>query len=118
MTLIVKQTITASILLLSFAVPAMAGALEDGRAAYEHNDFATAERLFLPLAEHGNVIAQYNLGVMYYKGQGVSQSYPNAVTWYRHAAWQGHALAQLELGVMCYKGQGTLQNYVEASMWF
>jgi TPR repeat protein len=103
---------------LSFAVPVVAGPLEDSRAAYERGDFATAERLFRPLAEHGNAIAQYNLGVMYYKGEGVHQSYPDAVFWYRHAAWQGDASAQLELGVMCYKGQGTLQNYAEALTWF
>jgi TPR repeat protein len=55
---------------------------------------------------------------MYYKGEGVPQSYPNAVFWYRHAAWQGDASAQLGLGVLCYNGQGTLQSYTEALTWF
>jgi TPR repeat protein len=118
MKLTFKHAIVAAILVLSFAVPVVAGPLEDSRAAYERGDFATAERLFRPLAEHGNAIAQYTLGVMYYKGEGVHQSYPDAVFWYRHAAWQGDASAQLELGVMCYKGQGTLQNYAEALTWF
>ena len=108
MKLMLKQMLATNILVLSFAVPVAAGSLEDGRAAYEHRDFAIAERLFRPLAEHGNAIAQYNLGVMYYKGDGVPQSYPHAVSWYRHAAWQGDASAQLELGLMCYKGQDTL----------
>jgi uncharacterized protein len=118
MKLTLKRALAAAILVLSFAVPVVAGPLEDSRAAYVRGDFATAERLFRPLAEHGNAIAQYNLGVMYYKGEGVHQSYPDAVFWYRHAAWQGDASAQLELGVMCYKGQGTLQNYAEALTWF
>jgi TPR repeat protein len=118
MKLTLKRALAGTILVLSFAVPVVAGPLEDSRAAYERGDFATAERLFRPLAEHGNAIAQYNLGVMYYKGEGVHQSYPDAVFWYRHAAWQGDASAQLELGVMCYKGQGTLQNYAEALTWF
>jgi len=118
MKLTLKRALAAAILVLSFAVPVVAGPLEDSRAAYERGDFATAERLFRPLAEHGNAIAQYNLGVMYYKGESVHQSYPDAVFWYRHAAWQGDASAQLELGVMCYKGQGTLQNYAEALTWF
>ena len=118
MKLTLKRALAAAILVLSFAVPVAAGSLEDGRAAYEHRDFAIAERLFRPLAEHGNAIAQYNLGVMYYKGEGVPQSYPDAVFWYRHAAWQGDASAQLSLGLMCYKGQGTLQNYAEALTWF
>jgi uncharacterized protein len=115
---VMKLMLATNILVLSFAVPVAAGSLEDGRAAYEHRDFAIAERLFRPLAEHGNAIAQYNLGVMYYKGEGVPQSYPEAVFWYRHAAWQGDASAQLELGFMCYIGQGTLQNYAEALTWF
>ena len=113
-----KQMLATNILVFGFAVPVAAGSMEDGRAAYEHRDFAIAERLFRPLAEQGNANAQYNLGVMYFKGEGVPQSYPNAVFWYRHAAWQGDASAQLELGVMCYKGQGTLQDYAEALTWF
>jgi TPR repeat protein len=118
MKLTLKRALAAAILVLSFAVPVAAGSLEDGRAAYEHRDFAIAERLFRPLAEHGNAIAQYNLGVMYYKGDGVPQSYPDAVFWYRHAAWQGDASAQLSLGLMYYNGQGTLQSYAEALTWF
>jgi len=118
MKLMLKQMLATNILVFGFAVPVTAGSLEDGRAAYEHRDFAIAERLFRPLAEQGNANAQYNLGVMYFKGEGVPQSYPNAVFWYRHAAWQGDASAQLEFGVMCYKGQGTLQNYAEALTWF
>jgi TPR repeat protein len=116
--LILKQVLATNILVLSFAVPVTAGPLEDSRAAYEHGDFATAMRLFRSLAEHGNAIAQYNLGVMYYKGEGVSQSYPLAASWYRLAAWQGDASAQLGLGVLCYNGQGTLQSYTEALTWF
>lgn len=118
MKLMLKKMLATNILVFGFAVPAAAVSLEDGRAAYEHRDFAIAERLFRPLAEHGNAIAQYNLGVMYYKGEGVPQSYPNAVFWYRHAAWQGDASAQLGLGVLCYNGQGTLQSYTEALTWF
>ena len=118
MKLTLKRALAAAILVLSFAVPVVAGPLEDSRAAYERGDFATAERLFRPLAEHGNAIAQYNLGVMYYKGDGVPQSYPDAVFWYRHAAWQGDASAQLSLGLMYYNGQGTLQSYAEALTWF
>jgi len=118
MKLMLKKMLATNILVFGFAVPVAAGSLEDGRAAYEHRDFAIAERLFRPLAEHGNAIAQYNLGVMYYKGEGVPQSYPNAVFWYRHAAWQGDASAQLGLGVLCYNGQGTLQSYTEALTWF
>ncbi len=40
-------------------------------------------------AEQGDVNAQYDLGVMYAIGQGVSQDYKQAVAWYSKAAVQG-----------------------------
>jgi TolA-binding protein len=46
-------------------------AFENGVAAYERGDYATAMRLWRPLADRGNGDAQYNLGVMYDKGLGV-----------------------------------------------
>jgi TPR repeat protein len=36
-------------------------------------------------------IAQYNLGVMYGKGQGVPRDYAEAIKWFREAAEQGKA---------------------------
>ena len=44
---------------------AIAGALEDGQAAYNRGDYATALQLFRPLAEHGSADAQMPLGTMY-----------------------------------------------------
>ena len=43
---------------------------------------------------HGDAGAQYNLGMMYEKGSGVSQNYDRAVELYTKAANQGHAGAQ------------------------
>jgi len=45
-------------------------------------------------AEAGDATAQYNLGVMYSKGEGVAQNDQEAVKWYRLAAEQGHSLSQ------------------------
>ena len=36
-------------------------------------------------AEHGDANAQYNLGLMYDNGQGVTQDHTEAVRWYRKA---------------------------------
>ena len=81
-------------LMLSFSHAAIAGDLEDGFAAVQKGDFATALRLWKPLAEQGNASAQTNLGVMYDNGQGVAQDYKTAVKWYTLAAEQGDAKAQ------------------------
>ena len=92
--------------------------LEDGIAAYQRGDFATALRLFQPLAEQGDASAQSNLGVMYEQGRGVAQNYREAMRWFRLAAMQGDASAQSNLGVMYFKGQGIAQDFREAMRWY
>ena len=71
----------------------------------------------LQAAERGNASAQYNLGVMYAKGQGVRQDYAEAVRWYRRAAEQGDAQAQSNLGVLYANGRGVRQDHDEAVKW-
>jgi len=61
----------------------------DGWAAFQRGDYATALREWLPLAEQGDVSAQYFLGDMYRKGLGVPENDAEAVKWYRKAAEQG-----------------------------
>ena len=68
-------------------------------------------------ADQGDAQAQYNLGVMYYEGQGVSQDYSAAMKLFRMAADQGNARAQCNLGVVYYQGQGVPQNTSEALRW-
>ena len=97
MKLTLKDTLAAIILVLSFAAPVAAGPFEDAAAAYGRGDYATALQLFRPLADQGNAGAQFNLGVMYAKDQGVPQNYAEAVRWYRLAADQGDANAQNNL---------------------
>lgn len=63
---------------------------QKGFTAAQSGDYATALREWTPLAEQGDAIAQFNLGVMYETGQGVPQDYKTAVKWYRLAAKQGN----------------------------
>ena len=49
--------------------------LQDAHDAYERGDYKTAYKIILPLAEEGNIHYQYNLGIMYSKGQGVPQNF-------------------------------------------
>jgi TPR repeat protein len=78
----------ARVLTLS-AVPVAADTWDGAEAAYERGDYETAARLFLPLAEQGDAAAQYNLGVMYGKGQGVPRDDVLAYMWFNLAAAQG-----------------------------
>ena len=75
---------------------------QKGVAAAQSGDFATALREWKPLAEQGDASAQFNLGLMYYDGEGVPQNYKTAVKWYSLAAEQGYADAQFNLGLMYY----------------
>ena len=59
-------------------------------------DFNQTQRL----ASQGNASAQYNLGVMYYKGDGVPQDRYKATEWFQKAANQGHIKAESNLKVM------------------
>jgi uncharacterized protein len=68
-------------------------------------------------AESGEVEAQNELGVCYYKGEGVAKNAVEAVKWYREAAEQGLAEAQYNLGCRYIAGEGVPNDYVEAYKW-
>ncbi len=102
---------------LGLTAPAWAGS-DEGMAAYNRGDYATALREWRPLAKQGNAKAQFNLGLMYSKGRGVPQDYTEAARWYRRAAEQGVAQAQYTLGFMYSKGRAVPQDYAQAHMWY
>ena len=77
-----------SLSILSFGTPAFAD-FQKGYDAYNSGDFATALKEWRPLAEQEIAAAQYNLGNMYFNGQGVIQDYTRAHMWWNIAASQG-----------------------------
>lgn len=103
---------------ISMAVTTFAGPFEDAVAAHERGDYATAYRLFHPLAEQNDAQAQFTLGLMYSKGQGVPQDNAEAMKWVRKAAGQGLAEAQFYLGMRYSEGRGVPQDYAEAVKWY
>jgi uncharacterized protein len=114
-----RGTLAAVILVLSAAAPAVAGPFEDGWDAALRGDYATAIRLWRPLADQGDSIAQTNLGNIYACGAcAVPQDYAAAVSWYRKAGDQGNPIGQHFLGDMYVNGHGVPQDYVLAHMWF
>ena len=110
--------IVALLLAVMGTLPAAAQTMEEARAAYARGDHATALRGFRVHAEQGDAEAQFSLGLMYDKGEGVPQDYAEAARWYRRAAEQGDAVAQFNLGLMYDKGEGVSQNYTEALRWY
>ena len=88
--------------------------LKDAEAAFQRNDYVTALKAWLPLAQSGNADAKISVGSLYQYGQGVPQDYAEALRWYHKAASQGSAPARRCIGVMYERGNGVAQDYAAA----
>jgi len=103
--------------IICLVVPAWAD-FQTGMDAHNRGDYATALHEWRPLAEQGDALAQYNLGVLYRKGRGVQQDDVQARQWYAKAAAQGQAKAQFNLGTLYFNGEGVPKDYQQALRWF
>lgn len=92
---------------------------EAGVEAYEADEFARAEEIWLPLAEAGDVQAQYALAKLYENGgEGVMRSLTKAADWYLLASESGLADAQNNLALLYIKGHGVPRSEERAfQLW-
>jgi TPR repeat protein len=104
-------------LILGLAGAARAG-LDEGLAAYKRGDFGTAHAAWAPLAEAGDREAQYFLGHLYAKGEGVAQDHGLALHWFRAAAAQGDPYGQFALGYLFEHGRGVARDDRAAVRWY
>lgn len=95
----------------------IAGILNKAGQLVKQGQAAKALPLYLQLAEQGNADAQFHVGLMYAKGQGIAKDEKQAVDWFRQAAEQGHREAQTKLGYMYATGKGVAHSYVSAIYW-
>ncbi|MDX2488565.1 MAG: tetratricopeptide repeat protein [Gammaproteobacteria bacterium] len=116
-----KSFIRSAFLPALFAVlvssPAIAD-FEKGIAAYQAGNLPLAYKEFLAAAEEGGSDSQFNVGLMYEQGIGVSKDEKEAIVWYRKAAEQGNALAQFNLAVLYENGRGTAVDFAQANEWY
>ncbi|MCZ6772120.1 MAG: sel1 repeat family protein [Proteobacteria bacterium] len=94
-----KRVTAFAVLLVVLAAPACT-VYDEGLAAAKRGDYATALREWRPLAEQGYAMAQFNLGVMYAKGHGVTTDYVQAHMWFNLAAAQGDKKAVKGLNII------------------
>ncbi len=107
------STVVAICLCTALLAPAWAD-FRAGMRAYRNKDYTTAMQEF---KADGRAEAKYNIGTMYYKGEGVKQNKKEAAEWLRKAAEEGFARAQFALSAMNFSGDGIEQNIPEGVKW-
>jgi hypothetical protein len=86
--------------------------------AFDRANYATALKVWLPLAEQGDQAAQTYVGEIFEKGLGVQPDHATAATWYRRAAERGYSRAALNLGNLYERGLGVPRDPAQALSWY
>jgi TPR repeat protein len=84
----------------------------------QKGDHVQALRWLKRAAEHGHPDAQRQLGMRYFRGEGVPQNHSEAASWYIRATQQGDVPALSMAGALYWLGQGVPQDFVEAHKWY
>ena len=90
---------------------------EETLLASNDSDDITLDTL-IQLAENGDVEAQYNLALIYYRGDGIEEDKKEAFEWFEKAARQGDSDAQFYLAFSYMNGEGIEENKGEAFRWY
>ena len=89
---------------------AIAG-MDEAKVAADAGDYKTAYVEFKPLAEKGDPLAQFMLGLMHMHGKGTQQNSRLAIAWFEKSAAQGFVDALYDLGVMYTQGNGVPKDH-------
>lgn len=81
-------------------------------------DYKKAAQWYKKAGLAGLSTAMYNLGVLYFNGQGVPQDYAAATQWFQASAKHRNPYAELQLGLMSYTGQGMPKDPVQEFSWY
>lgn len=82
---------------LAAALPVAAQTFDDAAKAVEAGRHAEAAKMLLPLADGGDARAQFELGSLYYHGQGLPEDEKLALFWWKKAAAHGHVESMYQL---------------------
>jgi len=85
------------------AAPLSAQSVKAGIEEWQKADYAAAVAIWRPLAQRGDVDAQFNLGQAYRLGRGVPINLALAKSWFERAASKGHLDAQTTLGLLLFQ---------------
>ncbi|MAQ86210.1 MAG: hypothetical protein CMH12_23940 [Maritimibacter sp.] len=116
----VRSGLGAAVLALSLAGAAFGQdaapmTMEQVEQAYLSGDMAAAREGILPIAEAGDVTAQYRLGFMLGAGEGGPVDRAGAIEWLEKAVVQGHGPAVLLLARAYLSGSPEAPDYLRAA---
>lgn len=110
---------TAALLSLTVASGALAGPLEDGKAAFDAGQYEAAMQSFSEGFRNGDAASGYYLARMLELGLGVEADPTSAMRLYRQSAEGGNVEALNRVALMHYRGEaGAAQDYAEAARLF
>lgn len=91
---------------------------QDAVDAYNGGNYLYAFDEFRELALNGDAAAQYRLGLMYDKGEGVARDERQALSWYVRAAGQDDTRAQFAVAEMYSEGRVVQRDDKQAARWY
>lgn len=110
----VKMRGELTLLGYSMLTPSLENRFKEGMAFIVKEDFDRALPIIEEMANQNFSEAEFVLGLMYLKGDGVVQNYGMARHWLSKAASVGHVRAMYDLGAMFKNGEGVPANRASA----
>lgn len=80
--------------------------------------YKEAANWYKQAADMGLATAAYNLGTLYYNGQGFPQDYGKALHWFEEAAMRNDPYAEFQLGMMYGNGKGVDADPAAELRWY
>lgn len=119
-----KKAILAVLLVVLSASMPLASDLKAGWDEYRKGNYLAAVDILMPLAKAGNPRAQYAIGYMHQKGNGLPQDKDEANKWFRKAlpgltekAENGSRSTQHLLSIIYRRGYGVEKDEEIAAEW-
>jgi len=89
-----------------------------GVNAWSKGNYILAHDLLHPLSAEGNSVAQYIIGLMYFRGKVVEKDYKESMKFMNLSAKQGYFLAEHKLGSIYSGSLLGKPDYRKAIKWF
>tara|TARA_Y100001936_G_scaffold254048_1_gene324054 strand:+ start:4820 stop:5440 length:621 start_codon:yes stop_codon:yes gene_type:complete len=89
-----------------------------GVNAWSEGNYVLAHNLLKPLSVEGNAIAQYIIGLMYFRGKVVKKDHKKSIEYMYLSAEQGYFRAEHKLGSIYFSSLLGKPDYKKAIKWF